>query len=102
MAATSVKGGGVVAGDMWTALWLAGLLCLGVDCQRRSRLPTKDDVHDVLGVKNIYVGFLNTTFPTYLKANSLVNTVYSSVSRIGLFAGGAALLGAGGEPLLFN
>ena len=83
----------------------------------RSRLG-EDNVLDMLpmDVKDIYVGSLNDTFPIplylkvislfctkkkkslllYLKASTLVNSVFGLFGGGGLLAGGAALLGATG------
>ena len=68
----------------------------------RSRLDTAVDVMEMIPVdmKDIYVGSLNETFPIplYLKASTLVNSVFGVLGGGGLLAGGAALLGEDGQP----
>ena len=67
----------------------------------RSRLDTAVDVMEMIpmDMKDIYVGSLNETFPIplYLKASTLVNSVFGVLGGGGLLAGGAALLGATGS-----
>ena len=65
----------------------------------RSRLD-RDTVMEMIpmDMKDIYVGSLNETFPIplYLKASTLVNSMFGVLGGGGLLAGGAALLGATG------
>ena len=66
----------------------------------RSRLDP-DTVMEMIpmDMKDIYVGSLNETFPIplYLKASTLVNSMFGVLGGGGLLAGGAALLGATGQ-----
>ena len=66
----------------------------------RSRLD-RDTVMEMIpmDMKDIYVGSLNETFPIplYLKASTLVNSMFGVLGGGGLLAGGAALLGATGQ-----
>ena len=66
----------------------------------RSRLDTENVMEMIpMDMKDIYVGSLNETFPIplYLKASTLVNSVFGVLGGGGLLAGGAALLGATGS-----
>ena len=66
----------------------------------RSRLDSENIMEMIpMDMKDIYVGSLNETFPIplYLKASTLVNSVFGVLGGGGLLAGGAALLGATGS-----
>ena len=65
----------------------------------RSRLDPENVMEMIpMDMKEIYVGSLNETFPIplYLKASTLVNSMFGVLGGGGLLAGGAALLGATG------
>ena len=66
----------------------------------RSRLDPENVMEMIpMDMKDIYVGSLNETFPIplYLKASTLVNSMFGVLGGGGLLAGGAALLGATGS-----